>query len=460
VSAADDDANGDAPSPPPGTPIQYAYPADLVVAVLERLRERGGRLVESPLLRSDLLEMVLSIAYQASLQRDEGRQVIFRLLLSPPESLPVDDGPPSGLHVLPFSDWRAYEVAELRRLAAAAPYHRALLGACVGTNGRPAVWGVVHAGARWLRVQTGGRLSAPALPDALVVGVGGPARIEVSLGDEPIARLEAGRIGGTTLDVFASRWLPEKFIDVRDELLAVHRSQRAHATRPWADLDEDLIRGVAQHMLRQLIAVMRSARHGGTLLIVPSEAEETIRGANELLRLQYRLTEGEGRRRFRALVLRIMGRLAELHGEGHGGGGTDRRPRVGWADYESSTCDVVATLDESMFEVSHVMAGFAAVDGAVVMTKRFEILGFGAEIGGNLPDVPIVARADDVEGTTRTFESTERVGTRHRSAYRLCNALRDAMAVIVSQDGGVRFACWKDDAVTYWHYQSGHLLAG
>jgi hypothetical protein len=35
----------------------------------------------------------------------------------------------------------------------------------------------------------------------------------------------------------------------------------------------------------------------------------------------------------------------------------------------------------------------------------------------------------------------------------------EALAVVVSQDGGVRFACWQDGAVTYWHYLSGHLLA-
>jgi hypothetical protein len=432
---------------------KHAYPVDLATAVLARLREDSRGLVESPLLRPDLLEAVLSTAYQASLQRDEGRQVIFRLLLSPPEALPDNEGPPSGLHVLPFAERRACEVQELRRLAAAAPYHRALLGACIGSTFEPALWGVVHAGARWLRVQTGGRLSAPALPRALVVGVGGVGRIEVSLGDEPLARLEAGRIGGTTLDVFTSRWLSEKFADIRSELLTLHATERGRATVPWAPLDESLISGVGQHMVRQLIAVMRAARHGGTLLIVPPHAEALLSGPNELLRLQYRLADGEGRRRFRVLLLRIMNRLAELHG------GAAAAP-VGWTHYRSSESDSVAVLDEAMFEVSHLIAGLAAVDGAVVMTKGFEVLGFGAEIGGNLPDVQTVARADDLEGIRRTRESTERVGTRHRSAYRLCQALHDALAVIVSQDGGVRFACWKDDAVTYWHYQSGHLLAG
>jgi hypothetical protein len=33
---------------------------------------------------------------------------------------------------------------------------------------------------------------------------------------------------------------------------------------------------------------------------------------------------------------------------------------------------------------------------------------------------------------------------------RLCDAYRAALAIVVSQDGGVRFVRWHDGAVTYW----------
>ncbi len=47
-------------------------------------------------------------------------------------------------------------------------------------------------------------------------------------------------------------------------------------------------------------------------------------------------------------------------------------------------------------------------------------------------------------------ESPEGVGTRHRAAYRVCNTLHDAIVVVISQDGDVRFVRWKDGIVTYW----------
>ena len=135
------------------SPPTHAYPSDLAAAVLAALGGRAQPIVESPLLEPALFTSLLSTAYQASLLRDEGRPVIFRLLVTPPEALPVDGGPPEGLHVLPFGQRRVCDVTELRRLAAGAPYHRALIGVCIDAQRRPAMWGLAHVGTRWLPAQ-------------------------------------------------------------------------------------------------------------------------------------------------------------------------------------------------------------------------------------------------------------------------------------------------------------------
>ena len=84
------------------------------------------------------------------------------------------------------------------------------------------------------------------------------------------------------------------------------------------------------------------------------------------------------------------------------------------------------------------------------MTQRFEFLGFGGEISGKLHGVKTVSKALDLEGDETVEEPTEGFGTRHRSAFRLCNALPDVIAVVISQDSNVRFVKRKDGAVTYW----------
>jgi hypothetical protein len=71
-----------------------------------------------------------------------------------------------------------------------------------------------------------------------------------------------------------------------------------------------------------------------------------------------------------------------------------------------------------------------------------------------------VARAHDLEGTEREWVRTDRVGTRHRSPYRLCQAVRDALALVVPQGGGLRFIRWHDDGVTYWEQVATGLWGG
>jgi hypothetical protein len=125
---------------------------------------------------------------------------------------------------------------------------------------------------------------------------------------------------------------------------------------------------------------------------------------------------------------------------------------VGWEDYGRSRSRELANLDEAIFEMSYMIANLTQVDGAVVLTKRFELLGFGGEIAGALPEVDNVAKALDLEGDMQHLESVENVGTRHRTVYRLCNALPDMLGIVVSQDGGTRFVRWKDPHVTYWRH--------
>ena len=194
---------------------------------------------------------------------------------------------------------------------------------------------------------------------------------------------------------------------------------------------------------------MRAVRHGGTLVFVPPGLEGELSGENPYVSFRHPFAEEEPRRRFRTLIVGVMNRLAQTHGKGEEGS----YPRaVGWREYEGSRDEGIAELDEAVFEVAQLIAALSAVDGAVVMTKRFEILGFGAEISGALPPARTVERALDPEGERTERETTDGVGTRHRSAYRLCGALPGSVAVVVSQDGGARFVTRKEGAITYWNH--------
>jgi hypothetical protein len=351
-----------------------------------------------------------------------------------------------GLHRLEFTAPRPFEVQELRRLSPAADYYRSLIGASFSGGGGLEIWGIVQSGPGWVRTLQGGRDRHPPLPLALVVHVSGPGRLEAHRGDFLVAKLERGEISGSSIDVFASTWLPESFKERRVELAKLHEAAREQADGSWAPLDPAFTLVLGQQIVRRLISIMRSARHGGMVIFVPAALAEELSAENRYVAIKYGFAEGEPRSRLRTLVVRAMNVLAETYGRR-----SEKEPKpVGWAEYEASNDEKIAELDEAIFEVAHLIAALSAVDGAVVITKRFELLGFGAEISGKLPEVRIVARALDVEGKQAVQEGTEGVGTRHHSAYRLCSELKEAVAVVISQDGDAQFVKWKDGAVTYW----------
>ncbi len=432
--------------------MAHAYPLDLARSAHGRWRELATECAGcgfAPAAELAHVEELVSTAYQASLLREEERPVTFRLLVSDPERLPERGGPPDGLHRLQFTRARPFTDHEIRRLSPAAKYHRALIGVrWDAEEARFVIWGLAQSGPRWLRSAHGGRGAAPSAPaHALVIRATGPGRLSLTVGDYSLAEIRGGRVGRSRLDVFESRWLPERFAGTRAELAAIHDEARRAASSRWADLEPDVSRNVAQHMIRRVLATMRAAHHGGTMIFVPSACATQLAEGSRWLHLKYAFADGEPRRRFRTLMLEVMAALAEE-------GGAAGRASVGFRDYDTSQSARVAFLEEAIAELAQLIAALADVDGAVVMTERFELVGFGGEITGDLPQVDEVRRAFDLEALETEIEPTDDVGTRHRSAYRLCAAVNEAIAMVVSQDGGVRVVTWHEGGVTYWEHVS------
>ena len=123
---------------------------------------------------------------------------------------------------------------------------------------------------------------------------------------------------------------------------------------------------------------------------------------------------------------------------------------MGWLDFASNQSARFEELEQAVFEQSRVLANLTAIDGALVMDKRFGVLGFGAEVSAELPTPSNVWRALDTEGHKLQPEDVENVGTRHRAAYRFVNDHPDGLAVVISQDGGVSFVAKRDKQVVFW----------
>jgi hypothetical protein len=303
------------------------------------------------------------------------------------------------------------------------------------------MWGIIHSGLHWLQSVRGGRAREQTIPHVLVVAATGPGRLLVSIGAITLAELKSGTLSGLEMDLFQSYWLQERLSEMSRLCSTVPSHIDLHTGQGGAQIDPRFAAVLAGHVLRRMIATVRAAQHGGTLVIVPRQRAPELLSDGRHMRMKYAFIDEEPRRRIASLVSAIMHELSGFEPQGQ---------PLGWDAYESAAVGQLAELDEALFEVAHLLADFTHVDGTVLVTDSLEVLGFGVEIAGELPEVARVARALDVEGTDREWVRTDRVGTRHRSAYRLCEALRDALALVVSQDGALRFVRWHVDAVTYW----------
>lgn len=430
-------------------PGGHAYPRDLAALVRASLhdasvserRRTGTSASGGPVPDLNVLEHLLSTCYQASLLREEARPVTFRLVLGEPELFAAAEGPPAGLHRLMFTKFRPFDEHELRRLAPAAGFHRSLIAARLDQDGVIQLWGLVHSGPRWLQSVRGGRHTDQFIPPVPMVAVTGPGRVLVSRGTRTLAALAGGSLTGAAMDVFSAPWLSAAFSEAQHAQWVAHATARERSPMPWGALDPSVGSVLAQHVVRRIVATIRESRHGGTLIFLPDRCAREVLAGSEYLNLKYKFSDEEPRRRIMSVTVQIMNELARLHAA---------VGPAGWAEYEASRAPQLAVLDEALFEVAHLIAALADVDGAVVMTTRLELLGFGGEISGALPEVVTVNRALDIEGAQRALELTERVGTRHRWSYRLSQHLRDAVLIVVSHDGGVRFVRWHDHSVMCW----------
>ena len=91
------------------------------------------------------------------------------------------------------------------------------------------------------------------------------------------------------------------------------------------------------------------------------------------------------------------------------------------------------------------MAGLTAVDGAMLISDRYELLAFGAKITRRRGSTPVerVVVTEPIEGSgTEILTPAQLGGTRHLSAAQFAHDQRGAVALVASQDGRCTVFKW------------------
>ena len=98
-----------------------------------------------------------------------------------------------------------------------------------------------------------------------------------------------------------------------------------------------------------------------------------------------------------------------------------------------------------MADTVRAVAGLTAVDGATIITDRYELLVFGAKIArrDGSPLVEQTSVTEPIEDGEADIVHPSRLGgTRHLSAAQFVHDQHDAMAMVASQDGRFTIFAW------------------
>ena len=402
----------------------YAYPPEVAATLLQQWPAHG-----LPLPAPAVLTGFIAGAYQASLLREEDRAVQCNLFLLPAPPPDEQSAPPpeiaAAFQVLAFSEPRAYTAQELRRLSPTTQRPGTLLAVAPTPAGELAIRGLVFATRPWDHADAPHNTAL--LPPTLFMQVAGPGRLAFFCGPQPVLVLQQGQVGSYGGRDFPIGWVSGfTETEVRDA-----------APRP-DDASLELARQLGSYNLRRCLAQVRTQGHGGMLVLVPGLEATRLVGAAGLLRPKYGVQRNDVGTRYRELILRLLTRCATL-------GITT------WTAYRLAADGELQQLRTELEQFADLLADLMAVDGALVLDKQFSVLGFGVEIAAPAPATPFVYRALDAEGTQLQPEAADSGGTRHRAAYRLCQAEGGCQAIVVSQDGGIRLVRQQAGQVLFWN---------
>ena len=165
-------------------------------------------------------------------------------------------------------------------------------------------------------------------------------------------------------------------------------------------------------VLIQLAVSMREHGRGGLLLVVPAD-ERAMAGID-------------------SATHHVLGGAAV-----HGVDGAGLR--------RTAPARLTSHWQDAMRRAVDGIGGLTAVDGATIITERYELLAFGAKIvrRPGWAQVSRVAVTEPIAGTSaETVEPAQLGGTRHLSAAQFAHDQRDAIALVASQDGRFSVFAW------------------
>jgi hypothetical protein len=426
------------------------YPKDLIPVLMRK----WAYLRKSPYWKPPtlppraVLELLLDVAFHATFIAEEGRRPGFRVIYYPSKVYNKEkDEPDYRFRMLAFDLPRPYTVSEVNRLAPAAELTRILL--CVENISNDSqtpdlrIWSMLDVGENWWKFIHNEVSMGYSLPNHLTITSSCPGELSLSVEGDVIMTLRNGQILYPASDALqngpVADFLKSGKRQLYKDVLA------ALKLTAWDDegVDEDYPLRFYTAFLKRILFYIRQKQHGGLIIIIPNSINKNDTRLTDRINIKYPCSYDYS---WDIMVRNLAGqhRFYDLHFPLWDGKKTATK-KV-FQEYHLLS-DENEELDEALGDAAQAIAALTSVDGAVVMTDLFQVMGFGAEVIAISSSLREIVMAIKPKHYRLPIES---YGTRHRAAFRFCSTFEDSVALVVSRDGGVKAIKRVGSDVFFW----------
>jgi hypothetical protein len=395
----------------------------------------------------EIFQNMIDTVYHASFLTEESRRIWFRVVyISPKEVEEKDKNHLRYVNTVEFDKPRMFTVSELLKIAPAAEPTQVLIGVHRKEKSKELeIWGLIEAGTSWWVFTRHESDEAMPPPNAFTLSTKKPGQVSISRAGNMLLILDQGKIAESSSNVFYKGPVADFLKAGAKELYKEIRKRIKEERLDQMSFGYDYIEGEYILFIERILNRIQEKFHGGTLIMVPDELNITDSRLTDRIAIKYpchynsaweslfyRLPVGW---HFHDLELGLIGKdniASEEYGNYLG-------EKENYEELEKEVKDVIGFL-----------ASLSGVDGAVVITNKLRLLGFGAEIIATSPSLNKIKIITDFEKNIGEYREIELFGTRHRSAFRFCSSFEDSVAFIVSQDGEIRIAKRAGSEVMLW----------
>lgn len=357
--------------------------------------------------------------YHASLKTEEKRRLKFKVAYYP-RALMVETQknavyPNKDINYIEFLYSRNFNVIELIQLAPATDSKKVIICIEADESDRLKIWGMIDTGSSWWDFTDGDAGVGIPLPNVLTVSSQNPGELIISRSGESLLQLKGGSVHIPIENIFYDGPIFNFFYgattdfidDFREELLETRRKLKI----PEKDLPDS---STITLIIEKIIKKIHLIGHGGTLIVIPDSISLDDPRLKQRIDIKYPC-------KYDDLLTFIRNyhfiRIDSLRDTQY------YSLELACQDFLSDAIDFISSL--------------SGVDGAVVITDKLRVLGFGGEITVHNSQLVELKKAKDAYGNDTSPVSIRSFGTRHRSAFRFCANYENAVAFVISQDGGV-----------------------